>query len=489
MATTRPIDIITNALIAVNALAAGETPPPEKASQGLDLLNDSVLESWSNDHLMLYCSQEVIHTITANDQIYSIGQGGDIAAAFTGSISGDDLTITAISSGCISVGMIISGTGVATGTTITSYATGTGGSGVAALGTYKVSQSQTVPSVSAVGSVVSVTVGNPGAYFSAIPTISFSGGGGSGATAVAGMRFAEGSVSGPSGGTGYTMGDIVTATTGVGTQASWLVTSVAAGAITGRTFLNYGNYTTLPTSGSAVSGGTGTGATFTYGAGAFQLQSVTVTAGGTLYATPPTVTVQAIASLVQATATSAISGSVGTTIPMTGYYPRPLRVTNAFVRINSSGGPQDYPVNVRQYQDFARIGMKQLPGPWPTDLYYQPSMPLGIINYFPNPAQGEMHIFCDMQIVAFQTLYDTIVLPPGYKAALTWCLAEFLLPLYPATGAATEVRALIPEYAGRARAHIKRTNMQPMQEMHLDPVLTRGRSRDAGWILYGGFIN
>ena len=59
----------------------------------------------------------------------------------TGSISGSILTITATAAGQLDVGDTIYGTGVASGTTITAYGTGSGGNG-----TYSVNASQTVGS-------------------------------------------------------------------------------------------------------------------------------------------------------------------------------------------------------------------------------------------------------------------------------------------------------------------------------------------------------
>lgn len=60
-------------------------------------------------------------------------------AVYTASIATTVLTVTAVTSGTIAVGDIISGTGVTVGTTITSLGTGVGGTG-----TYNVSASQTV---------------------------------------------------------------------------------------------------------------------------------------------------------------------------------------------------------------------------------------------------------------------------------------------------------------------------------------------------------
>lgn len=64
-----------------------------------------------------------------------------INAVVTGSISGTTLTVSAVASGTLSIGVVLSGTGVMVGTTITALGTGTGGTG-----TYTVSASQTVSS-------------------------------------------------------------------------------------------------------------------------------------------------------------------------------------------------------------------------------------------------------------------------------------------------------------------------------------------------------
>jgi hypothetical protein len=61
--------------------------------------------------------------------------------AFTGSISGQTLTVAAMSLGSITVGATLFGTGITAGTTLLAQGTGTGG-----VGTYTVSASQTVAS-------------------------------------------------------------------------------------------------------------------------------------------------------------------------------------------------------------------------------------------------------------------------------------------------------------------------------------------------------
>jgi hypothetical protein len=71
-------------------------------------------------------------------------------AVFTGAIAGGgtSLNVTAVSSGVIQVGMLLTGTGLTAGTTITALGTGTGGTG-----TYTVSAAQTVASTTITGQI------------------------------------------------------------------------------------------------------------------------------------------------------------------------------------------------------------------------------------------------------------------------------------------------------------------------------------------------
>ena len=164
-----------------------------------------------------------------------------------------------------------------------------------------------------------------------------------------------------------------------------------------------------------------------------------------------------------------------------GYYQRPLRIRSAFVRVTSL----DYPVAVMADLDYARIGLKTLNGPWPTGLYYQPSLPLGNITYWPVPSSGEMHLFADTVLQSFSSIADTVQLPQGYNLALRYGLAELLLPEY--GSASSDQAAQVMRFAAEGRALIKRTNMQPQRVVQLDPTLMNGNPPDAGWILSAGY--
>ena len=164
------------------------------------------------------------------------------------------------------------------------------------------------------------------------------------------------------------------------------------------------------------------------------------------------------------------------------YYQRPLRINDAFVRVSTL----DYPCAILSNEEYNLIGLKALNGPWPRALYYQPSLPLGNINYWPNPSSGEMHLFADTVLGQFTSLSDTIKLPQGYKMAMRWNLAELLMPSY---GKSEQMQVqMIMANAAKGRGMIKRTNSHPPPVAQFDDILMAGRRKDAGWILHGGFL-
>jgi hypothetical protein len=192
------------------------------------------------------------------------------------------------------------------------------------------------------------------------------------------------------------------------------------------------------------------------------------------------------------TYTVSVSQTVASTT-ISAYYQRPLAITSAFVRVTTTsngapiyGGGLDYPVAVLNVDQYAVIGLKSLNGPWPKALYYMPAETLGTIYLWPNPAQGEMHLFADTVFARYNTLYDTFALPQGYMMALRWCLAERLMPMY---GKASQTQIqMITAFAAQGKATVKRTNMRPPQVATYNDVLISGKRKDASFILHGGFV-
>jgi hypothetical protein len=82
----------------------------------------------------------------------ALGATGPQTASVTGAIAATTLTVSAVSSGALHVGDVLSGTGITAGTYITAFVSGTGGTG-----TYTVSDSQTAGSTTVTATAPVVT--------------------------------------------------------------------------------------------------------------------------------------------------------------------------------------------------------------------------------------------------------------------------------------------------------------------------------------------
>ena len=328
---TMPIDIVSRALKDIGALESGEVPTASAAQDAFDMLNDLV-DQWSNEDMMVYNTTEIIFPLIAGQVQYTIGPtpstANYIGASFTGSISGDILTVTGIITGAVAQGQTLKGTGITAGTKIVEFLTGAGGN-VNEIGTYKL------------------------------------------------------------------------------------------------------NIT---------------------------------------YATP--------------VASTAI----------VGYYQKPLFIDQAYVRVNTQSNGQpvlngglDYQVSILALENYNQIGLKTLNGPWPKALYYNPNAVSGNVFVWPNPAQGEMHIFSSTIFSNYTSLYDDISLPQGYAMALRWNLAERLMPMY---GKVSQIQiGMIQTYAQESKSTIKRNNMKPIASASYPSSMLVSRAKDAGWVLSGGFFS
>lgn len=143
-----PYDIVSRALKDIGALEAGETPTPDAAKDAFEMMND-MIDQWSNENMMVFNVTEIICPVISGQTQYTIGPNPStlnfIGASFTGSISGNILTVTGINSGALAQGQTLSGTGITAGTKITQFLTGAGGN-INETGTYQVNISQTVAS-------------------------------------------------------------------------------------------------------------------------------------------------------------------------------------------------------------------------------------------------------------------------------------------------------------------------------------------------------
>jgi len=401
---TTPIDIISRSLKDIGALAAGEAPTSDSAIDCLDMLND-MIDQWSNEDFIVFNITEIIFNVVSGQVQYTIGPdpttANFVGAQFQGTFSGNILTVTGITQGAVAQGQYLSGPGITAGTKIVELLTGAGGN-VNEVGTYRLNITQAVQTPIFTGYISGTTL-----------TV----------TAVTSGNIGIGSVLS---GSGVTSGTTIT----------------ALGSGTGLT----GTYTVSPSQTAGSSG------------------------------SPITITGTIVSTNIQA------------------YYQKPLSIDSAYVRIatSQSGSPIlnggiDYPVATLNLDNYNSIGLKTLNGPWPKALYYNAGAESANLFLWPNPSQGEMHMFAKTVFSRYETLYEEIVLPQGYFMCLRWCLAERLMPMYGKNDPAS--MAMISNFAAQAKSTLKRTNMSPMVVSRYQDALLMSKAKDAGWILTGGFTN
>ena len=396
---TQPIEIISRALKDIGALEAGEVPTPDAAQDALEMLND-LIDQWSNEGMMVYNVTEIVFPVIPGQTQYTIGPDPStanyIGASITGSIVGKVLTVQAAVTGAVALGQTLKGIGInGVATKIVEFLTGAGGN-VNEAGTYRLNVDATTPAPAFTASISGTTLN---------------------VTAIAtGYLGAGATISGTGIPSGTTIVSVISASGGVGTYTISTSLSLASRAMTATV----------------------------------------------------------------------------TPIPITLYYQKPLGIDSAFVRINTTsngqpiyGGGLDYQVGILALENYNQIGLKTLNGPWPKALYYNAGAESGNLTVWPNPSQGEMHLFTSTIYSTYDDLYEELAFPQGYAMCLRWNLAERLMPMYGKVNA-TQIQ-MINAYAAQAKATLKRTNMKPVQVASFPDAMLSGKAKDAGWILNGGF--
>lgn len=121
----------------------------------------------------------------------------------------------------------------------------------------------------------------------------------------------------------------------------------------------------------------------------------------------------------------------------TFYMPqRPVRIESCALIFNISGSPIDLPMNIRDKDWWANQKVKSIQTNVPTDLYYDPAWPNGNCFFWPVPnTTNQVRIQTWQNISEFASITDPIggpggpnTLPPAYRPALKYTLAEFILP-------------------------------------------------------------
>jgi len=223
-----------------NATSIPLTSNPTLASSGSVLASDDIFFPSSTASLYgLTRVSTLVNTTSVFTSTISVGTTATISA---GSISGTTLTATTVSAGSLAVGMVLTGTNVATGTYIVSVIGGGTGSG----SSWVVSISQTTPSTSITATAISASITFTSG--SAIATGSLVTGG-----TIPSNTYITGQISGTTGGTGVyslvnlagtsiTGGQNPTGTTYYGITVNQAILA-AVPLVTGGTTLNFSRAT------------------------------------------------------------------------------------------------------------------------------------------------------------------------------------------------------------------------------------------------------
>lgn len=135
---------------------------------------------------------------------------------------------------------------------------------------------------------------------------------------------------------------------------------------------------------------------------------------------------------------------------------RPLDILDpCYVRENNI----DYPVQVVTKTAFKRIVAKStVTSNYPEELFYEPAFPTGTILLYPVPsAANTLFINSLKTLQEFDTLTESLSLPPGYQEAIEYNLAIRL-----AAKKGFPINIENKKIAAKAIGRIKRTNDKPI---------------------------
>lgn len=112
------------------------------------------------------------------------------------------------------------------------------------------------------------------------------------------------------------------------------------------------------------------------------------------------------------------------------------------------------PCNLRDYQWWQYQSLRTVTASFPTDVYYEPQFPLGILHVWPKPSVaygGE--IVTRRLIDEAITLNDTFAMPQGYQSAAVYTLSEEC-----ATGFSVSITEKLAQLGRETRARIFANN-------------------------------
>lgn len=132
---------------------------------------------------------------------------------------------------------------------------------------------------------------------------------------------------------------------------------------------------------------------------------------------------------------------------------RPVSIAAMRVRMSDV----DYPVNFIDLDAWNAIPFKQAAS-IPTNCFYEPSYPNGMMNFYPTPQAAYTCYVDTRDTFSGLVLNSLLQMPPGYEGAIVDNLAVLLYPSFRNGETPRDLRAAATE----SKAALKRTNYQPL---------------------------
>jgi hypothetical protein len=165
---------------------------------------------------------------------------------------------------------------------------------------------------------------------------------------------------------------------------------------------------------------------------------------------------------------------------------RPTEITQAYIRDSLNN---DFLMNLHTRDTWNQIGNRgsNITSQIPTDLFYDPQNPLGVINIFPTPSEANTCFFdSTLQLTTFPSATTQLAMPIGYERMYVYNLAVelasmFGFPIPPVQPGQKNVTVLAMESLEK----VKRMNMQskPMIANYDPYIVTRS---DQTYNIYRG---
>ena len=163
---------------------------------------------------------------------------------------------------------------------------------------------------------------------------------------------------------------------------------------------------------------------------------------------------------------------------------RPIRViTGPGAAYLLDGNGNRYSVNPVPRDEWNLIGTTTATSDLPDTMFYDPQLPLGIINIWPVPSMGwTLYFDSYLQLTEFPDLTTAVNFPPGYPFVMKGELAQWLKPYFKTAKALDPV---IVQRVMTGKATIKRANLRPNRAVYDPEIVARAAGtyniyRDSG---------